>query len=129
MPNLVELIKLAALDAIKESKPSAILFGKVISISPLKINVEQKLTLTEAQLILTHNVVDYDLEMTVDHETDYTDYTGDGIGDPAFASHNHTYKGKKVFKVHNGLKVNDDVILIQTQGGQKFIVLDKVVKS
>lgn len=125
MPNLVELIKMAALDAIKESKPSAILFGKVTSISPLKINVEQKLTLTEAQLILTHNVVDYDLEMTVDHETDYTD---GGTGDSAFASHNHTYKGKKVFKVHNGLKVDDDVILVQMQGGQKFIVLDKVVK-
>lgn len=125
LPNLVELIKMAALDAIKESKPSAILFGKVTSISPLKINVEQKLTLTEAQLILTHNVVDYDLEMTVDHETDYTD---GGTGDSAFASHNHTYKGKKVFKVHNGLKVDDDVILVQMQGGQKFIVLDKVVK-
>lgn len=125
LPNLVELIKMVALDAIKESKPTAILFGKVISISPLKINVEQKLTLTEAQLILTHNVVDYDLEMTVDHETDYT---GGGTGDLAFDSHNHTYKGKKVFKVHNGLKVNDDVILVQMQSGQKFIVLDKVVK-
>ena len=126
MPNLIEIIKQAAIEAVAASNPCAIMFGTVTSISPLKINVEQKLTLTEAQLILTHNVVDYDLEMTVDHETDYT---SGGSGSSAFALHNHTYKGKKVFKVHNGLKVNDDVILVQMQGGQKFIVLDKVVKS
>ena len=126
MPNLIEIIKQAAIEAVAASNPCAIMFGTVTSISPLKINVEQKLTLTEAQLILTHNVVDYDVEMTVDHETDYT---SGGIGDLAFDLHNHTYKGKKVFRVHNGLKVNDDVILVQMQGGQKFIVLDKVVKS
>ena len=42
MPNMVELIKKAALDAVKESKPTSIVFGTVISIEPLKINVEQK---------------------------------------------------------------------------------------
>jgi len=58
LPNLIESMKKAALDAVETSKPCVVVFGKVTSTSPLKINVEQKLTLTDAQLILTRNVTD-----------------------------------------------------------------------
>ena len=123
---MVELIKMAAVEAVNESKPTAIVFGNVVSVAPLVITVEQKLTLTDAQLILTNNVRDYDLEMTVDH---ITESTSGGSGDSSFASHNHAYVGKKKFTIHNGLIVGDEVILLQVQGGQKYIVLEKVVKA
>jgi hypothetical protein len=126
LPNLVELIKRAAVEAVNEAKPTSIVFGQVTSIDPLKIAIDQKLILTSTQLILTNNVRDYDLEMTVDHTTENS---SGGSGDSSFASHNHAYSGKKTFRVHNGLILGDEVIMIQVQGGQKFIVVEKVVKA
>lgn len=117
MPSMVELIRMAALGAVDESKPTAIIFGNVVSIVPLKVNIDQKLTLNASQLILTNNVKDYEVEMTVEHFTEESD------------EHAHAYKGKKKFKIHNGLVVGDQVIMLQMQGGQKFVVLDKVVKA
>lgn len=122
MNDIAKLIKRAAVEAMNESKPTSIVFGTVVSIEPLKINVEQKLTLTTAQLILTNNVRDYELEMTVDHVTESTSGAD-------FASHNHAYTGRKTFRVHNALVNGDEVILLQVQGGQKYIVLEKVVNA
>lgn len=121
--DLLRIMKKAAVEAVNASNPTAIRFGKVISTSPLKIQVEQKMTLTKEFLLLTKNVKDYQVEMTVDHETEYK---SGGSGDSSFASHNHAYTGKKTFTVHNGLVVGDEVIMIQMQGGQKFIVFDKL---
>lgn len=124
--DFLVLIKKSAVDAVNASKPTAIVYGKVISNSPLKINVEQKMTLTDAQLVLTRNVTDHKVFMTVDH---VTENRSGGSGDASFASHNHAYTGKKEFTIHNGLIVGDEVIMIQMQGGQKYIVIDRVVKS
>lgn len=117
MPDAAELIKAikrAAVEAVNASKPAAVCFGKVTSASPLKILVEQKMTLGEAQLILTRNVTEYKVEMTVEHFTEEA------------AAHRHEYKGKKIFTVHNGLVVGDEVILLRQQGGQKYIVADRL---
>ena len=127
MPNniaakSVENIKKAALDAVYASNPSSIYFGTVISPSPLKISVEQKMTLTEKQLVLTTLVQDFSVNMTVDHTTENK---SGGSGDSSFASHNHDYKGTKSFRVHLGLKAGEKVMLIRVQGGQKYIVLDR----
>lgn len=40
-------------------------------------------------------------------------------------THKHSIKGTKSITVHNALKINDNVILIQQQGGNNFVVLDK----
>lgn len=117
MPNMVELIKSAAIGAVNEAKPTAIIFGKVVSTAPVKIFVEQKLTLNETQLIFTNNVKDYDVDLSVEHFTEESN------------SHKHPYKGRKKFRVHNGLAAGDEVIMLQMQGGQKFVVLDKVVNT
>ena len=36
------------------------------------------------------------------------------------------YKGRKKFIVHNNLLVGEKVIIAVTQGGQKYIVLDRM---
>jgi hypothetical protein len=102
LPNMVELIKQAAVEAVNEAKPTSIVFGEVKSIDPLQIAIDQKLILTSDQLILTNNVRDYDVQMTVDSQL-------------------------KIFTVHNALILGDRVMMIQVQGGQKFIVIEKVV--
>lgn len=124
--DIVKIIKRIAVESVNATKPTSIVYGRVISTSPLRINIEQKMTLSKAQLVLTRNVTDFDIEMTVDHETGYR---SGGSGESSFASHNHGYSGKKTFTVHNGLVTGDEVLMIQMQGGQKYIVLDRVVNT
>ena len=123
LPNAVELVKQAAVEAVDATKPVFLLFGEVISVSPLKIQVDQKSIYTEKMLVLTRNVTDFEVDMTVSH---ITENRAGGSGDPAFASHNHEYKGKKKFKVHNALTVGDEVVLGRVQGGKRFVVLDRI---
>lgn len=123
MPDLLEVIKTAATDAVKAGEPADITYGTVKTVNPLTIFIDQKTTLDSDFLVLTRNVTDYTVEMTVDH---VTENTSGGTGEESFKSHSHAYKGKKKFTVHNALKVNDKVIMIKAQGGQEYIVLDKV---
>lgn len=120
--ELVRAVKQAAVEAVQAGGPMAVCFGTVTSPSPLKIQVDQKKTLTEAQLILTNNVRDFTVEMTVDHQTENT---SGGSGDASFAPHLHAYKGRKSFRVHLGLKSGEKVILLRCDGGQKYVVLDR----
>lgn len=129
MPDASELlktIKKAALDAIKAEKPSDVLFGKVVSVSPLQINVEQQFILGEKQLVLSRNVTDFTTQVSVNWATGYR---SGGSGDASFASHNHGLSGKFNITVHNGLAVGDEVILIRKFGGQKFMVMDRIGKK
>ena len=41
-------------------------------------------------------------------------------------SHNHSIDGRKSITIHNGLEVGDEVLLLRMQGGQKYIIIDKV---
>lgn len=68
--QLLNIIKKAAKEAIDEATPSNIMFGTVTSISPLIINVEQKLSLTNEFLVLTKNVVDYEVDVSMDWSTE-----------------------------------------------------------
>ena len=120
MPNPVDVVKRAAVEAVEAQKPVHLLFGEVISVSPLKIQVDQK---SEKMLVLTRNVTDFEVDMTVSHIT--LNRAG-GSGDPAFASHNHDYKGRKKFKVHNALIKGDWVVLGRIQGGKRFVVFDRI---
>ncbi len=112
MPDLVESMKKAAMGAYEASSPTALMFGKVISTSPLQINVEQRLTLTEKQLVLTRTVKGFSLGIS--------GRTGSG-GNPA---HSHSIGGSTN---QTSLNVGDSVLLCRMSGGQQFVVLDWVV--
>ncbi|MES1045285.1 DUF2577 domain-containing protein [Heyndrickxia oleronia] len=101
MPSLNASMIQIALNAVENSKPAAILFGTVIGTSPLRIDIELKDPLEYEDVILTANVVDHDVDMTVD-----------GI--------------RRKYTVHYGLKTGEKVTLIRQQGGQKYVVLDRV---
>ena len=123
LPNLVELMKKAALQAVENSMPTGIFFGTVVTTSPLKINVEQKMILDASNLVLTSLVSTFNVDMTMEH---FTEETSGGSGYGAFDNHRHEYKGRKKFTVHLGLSPGEKVILLRVQGGQKYIVLDRV---
>ena len=125
--GLLKVIKKAALDAVNASKPVEICFGKVISDNPLKISVEQKMVLGKEQLVLTRNVTDHKTKITGGNIQDFF-YTGtppDVVTTPVSPPHVHAV-GTIEVTVHNGLAVGDEVLLLRQQGGQKYIVIDRI---
>lgn len=84
--DFIKIVKKAALDAVNASQPTDFCFGKVTSLDPLKISIDQKLILKKTQLVATETV------MTT-----------------------------------SPLQVGDMVVLLQKQGGQKYLIMDKVV--
>lgn len=119
MANLIEIIKKAAVDAVQASRPVNVVYGVVTSADPLKIQIDQKITLDEPFLVLTRNVTDYQVEVSMDHMTEVS-----GV-DP----HQHAITGKKTVTMHNALKLGDKVVMMMSQGGQSYVVLDKVVTT
>ena len=141
--DLLNSVKKAALDAFNASQPSDFCFGKVTSAKPLKILVEQKMTLGAAQLVLTRNVTDFKTKVTIDwttgdaltnhsHKVEGSDSNGDSINltsESISLKHSHAVSGTKELTIHNALQVGDEVILLKKKGGQKYLVLDRVVKT
>lgn len=84
MPNIIQIIKKAAIEAVEASKPTKILYGTVVLLSPFSIKIDQKFTVTEEFLVISKRMQ------------------------------------------REGFLVGDKIILIQEQGGQRYIVLDKV---
>lgn len=162
MGSLGEVIKKMAVGANDANAPTSVLFGTVTSINPLEITVEQKLKLTKEFLVLTKNVKDYTVDVSVDWGTESKSLNANHShtlnGDISVSSnaevnpnpdniavdirnevsnnigieqkninltHSHSITGKKTMTIYNGLKLNDNVILIQQQGGNNFVVLDK----
>lgn len=82
--TFIKIIKKAAVDAVESTKPVKICFGQVLSTSPLKVNVEQKMILSELQLLLAGQVAEKPLNR------------------------------------------GDNIILLRQQGGQKYIILDRI---
>lgn len=149
MPDAAELMKLFkknAMDAFEASNPVHILFGKVISTEPLQIDVEQKMKLGKSRLFLCRNVTDFETEITdyVETEQALEDHghefllNTEAAGEPlhtheitgsmqeAGLTHSHKITGRRKITVHNGLVVGDEVILLRSQGGQKYLVLDRI---
>jgi len=101
--DLILIIKKAALDVVTASKPIEILYGTVETSSPLTIRVNQSTLLKEVNLMLCRNVSNYSVELTEDE------------------------LGTRTFQVNNTLMQGEKVVLIRFQGGQNYLVLDRVV--
>lgn len=103
--EFLKLIKQAAVEAIEAGNPASICYGQVTSSSPLKILVDQKMTLTSAQLVVPQHLTDYEINLKL-----------------------KSSGTKQTYVVYGALKSGDKVLLIREQGGQKYIVIDRMVK-
>lgn len=144
--ELMKLIKKSALEAMEAADPMHFLFGKVIGVEPLLIDVEQKMKLGKAQLVLSRNVTDFETEVSVDVETDKASNSHlhdmqiqmEEAGEvphihniaynmgPVDLAHTHMIKKRMKVTIHNGLAVGDEVILLRNKGGQKYMVVDRI---
>jgi hypothetical protein len=138
-PPISESIKRLAEGVFNNSQPTYFLFGVVESIDPLMIRINPKMILPDAFLILTNAVKDHSVDVTVDWSTvednylkpDHTHGNGNN-GSPTTSTsdfdttHKHDIKGRKRITIHNGLTVGEKVLLLRTQGGQNYVVIDRV---
>lgn len=120
--KIVNTIKEIASTVILNGEPMEVIVGEVVSVSPLAIKIDPKLTVPEENIILTKNTREWTMEMSVDH---VTENRAGGGGMAEFASHNHDYVGRKKYLVHNQLVMGDKVIMLKETGGQRYIALDR----
>ena len=123
--NFLEIIKRAAVDADEQAQPCDLLFGTVTSVGPLKIRVEQKLELGEAQLILTRNVSDHKVKIKGKNIQNFF-YIGDSESTADVAPPHVHAVGEIEIEIKNALKTGEQVVLLKQRGGQKFLVLDRM---
>lgn len=148
---LLAAVKKAAVDAVLAQKPFGLALGEVTSVDPLVISVDQKLKLTERQLVLTSAVRDCTVKLTFAHETEPAQgeadlthahaYSGDtqaaDLHSHSYSgrtegagyydlTHTHKYEGTKSFTLHLALRKGERVLLLRADGGQKYIVLDRL---
>ena len=121
--KILNLFKEIATNTIDSAVPVSILIGSVTQVNPLVILLGANLPIPEERIVLTKNTCEWTMEMSVDH---ITENRSGGGGYAEFASHNHEYKGRKKYLVHNQLQVGDKVLLIQETGGQRYIALDRL---
>ena len=156
-PSIADSIKRLSKGVFDNGQPTDVKFGIVESVSPLRIRVEQKLLLTQEYLILTNAVKDHAVDISVSWETEKDDYLKtestlyqhthkgqdyignagrpiEGESDPmdmlkVNTVHHHDIKGRKKIIIHNGLTVGEKVLLLRTQGGQSYVVVDRVTEA
>lgn len=135
---LSEVIQDLIGQSIDFNKFTDIYYGVVESDEPLKIKINDIITLEKENLILTRNVIDHEIDISVKWETiknnipktDKHHHNGGQIppSDNINTFHLHKIKGRKKIIVHNKLKKDEGVILIKAYGGQKYVVLDRYTK-
>lgn len=107
--GMLDIIKQASLGAVGAENPVNILFGEVLNVDDFKIKVDQKLILSKEFFIIPENLTRYEKDLTHCHGSDTTE------------------KGLFNLVIREGLKEGDRVLLLRIQGGQQYVILDKVV--
>lgn len=127
MTGFLKVIKQAALDAVNAQKPVQVCYGTVTEESPLEITVDQKTILEAEDLILCRNITDYECDVEFSLKTEKLQHSHTGVHGPtSVQTLQYEVKNKKKMKVYNALKKDDVVFLIREQGGQRFIVIDRI---
>lgn len=130
---MIEIIKKVAKEVFESMKPTTVLYGTVETVSPLTVRIDQKHLLQEEDLILSHFLRDYYVDITVSHKTESiyeswdTSHSHPDAGTSTIPiDHKHEYKGKKKILIHYGLKEGEKLALIRIQGGQMYYIIDRL---
>jgi len=98
LADIIDAVKKAIINTIESMKLADVMYGIVDNTAPLIINIDQKLSLKQSQIIVPKHLTEYQIVVNIN-----------GIDQSCI--------------IKNALKKNDNVALIRAQGGQKFVVL------
>ena len=128
--GLIDIMKRTSMDAMHNAQMCDLRYGTVVSEKPLKIQVTNMLTLPERMLVVPEHLTDYEVEVTINWNTENHTHSHPIMGECSAESntHRHGISGKKKMIVHGALKVGHKVALLRKQGGQSYFVLDRLDK-
>ena len=125
--RLLNAIREISVSSAEVMKPADIFFGVVESVSPLVIGIDQKLKLSGEALILTGAVSEHSLKASASDK--YRDAYVSGLAGAEGACRiSMDFSDENVIFKTN-LSKGERVILLRALGGQKYIVLDRVVSG
>lgn len=139
--GIIEIIKVAAMDAIENSKPCDLRFGTVSSISPLKVKISNDFIIPEQLLIVPEHLTDYSMltnvggdsssggssvTMTVEGETLVITTNATEVVSETDTTEEVESVDERTLTMYNGLEVGDSVVLLRNQGGSSYLILDRV---
>ena len=135
--GLIEIIKIAAMDAIENSKPSDLKFGTVTSVNPLKVTVNSNFTIPESLLIVPEHLTDYSMVTNVGGEDkpNTTSVNMQVVGETLFINTTIAVSDdeeqiesvdERTLTLYNSLNVGDEVVLLRNQGGSTYLILDRI---
>ncbi len=111
---MVSYIKQICFDILAETDFTDMALGEVISESPIKIKISDKIIISDKQFILANKLSDFTMEVNQNPK-----FPDEPLNEEDFLN-------RKKIIVYNHLKKGDNVILIKAQGGQIYFVMDKV---
>lgn len=111
---MISEIKLIVKNMIDNMKLTEYVYGEVVTINPLSIKIDQKLTIPSSVIILTSAVKEKTINLQHTH---------------LYLSNPTSIESPSLIEVivNESLQVGDKVTMLRVDKGQKFIVLDKVV--
>lgn len=131
MPDLIRLIKRAALEAVENGQPTDIRQGIVTNNNPLTVQITPQLILPASVLIVPKHLTDYTVKVSFNWTTEEAgshNHTCPEGTTSSVSNHSHTISsgGDKEITIHNALQINDKVALLRQKGGQFYYILDRI---
>lgn len=111
--SMLELIKKAGVGAVEAGNPVQLVQGEVVSTQPLSVKIDQRFTLPADFLIVPESMTALEVELRHSHSLPGGGTTGEALESPLV--------------IRRGLEAGDRVILLRMQGGQRYLILDRVV--
>lgn len=100
--GLLDVVKIAAKQARDAEQPTDLRIGTVTSAKPLKVQISTQLTIPSSLLVVPEHLTDHEIEVEINGGA------------------------KQKMKVYNALKKNDKVALLRKDGGQQFLIIDRI---
>jgi hypothetical protein len=110
---MIEAIKQAAIGAVEAAGPVIVQLGHVTSINPLKVMVDQRLELTEDFFIIPESLTKLEIDLKHTHGISGSGTTQEALKDKII--------------VRKELAAGDKLLLLRMQGGQRYVMMDRVV--
>lgn len=126
--GMIEIMKIAAMEAIDNAKPCDVRFGTVSSVSPLSVRISSDLILPESVLVVPQHLTDYTVNVNIgliaNDSADDEVEEGDIIEDVDESITEGI--DERTLTIYNALEVGDNVVLLRNQGGKQYLILDRV---
>lgn len=136
--GIIQIVKTAAMDAVNNAQQCDLRYGKVISTSPLRVQVTNQFTIPSSLLVVPEHLTNHQVQCTVSQPGESTSgktlvsKTLENETDP-IKNHTHEFTiesdggtSTMMITVNNALKVGDKVALLRKQGGQSYFILDRI---